>query len=103
MIKKVADYVNKYRMIEAGDIIVAGISGGADSVCLLFVLLEMKKQIPFTIRVVHVNHGIRKEAGKDAEFVRMLCRQNKIPFYLVEEDVRAFFGGRRTEGALQSF
>ena len=40
MINKVLNYVKEYQMIEAGDMVVAGISGGADSVCLLFVLLE---------------------------------------------------------------
>ena len=54
------DYVKKYGMISAHDMIVAGVSGGADSVCLLFMLLEIRKQIPFTLKVVHVNHGIHK-------------------------------------------
>ncbi len=61
MVKKVLEYVKKYRMIESGDTIVAGISGGADSVCLLFMLLEIQKQIPFAIRVVHVNHKVRED------------------------------------------
>lgn len=66
----------------------AGISGGADSVCLLFMLLEIRKQIPFTLKVVHVNHGIRKEAVEDADFVRKLCMERNIPFKLVEKNVK---------------
>ncbi len=89
MINKVLNYVKEYQMIEAGDIIVAGISGGADSVCLLFVLLEIQKQIPFTLRAVHVNHKIRPDASKDADYVRELCDRQGIPFYLVEEDVES--------------
>lgn len=89
MINKVLDYVKEYQMIEAGDIIVAGISGGADSVCLLFVLLEIQKKIPFTLRVVHVNHKIRPDASKDADYVRELCSRQGIPFYLVDEDVES--------------
>lgn len=88
MIKKVTDYVKKYQMISPHDTITAGISGGADSVCLLFMLLEIQKQIPFTLRVVHVNHKVRKEAGQDAEFVRKLCGKFQIPFYLVERNIR---------------
>ena len=72
MVNKVLDYVKKYRMIEPEDTIVAGISGGADSVCLLFVLAELQKRIPFAIRVVHVDHGIRQEAAEDACYVREL-------------------------------
>lgn len=89
MIKKILDYIKKYHMIEEGDTIIAGISGGADSVCLLFVLLEIKKQFSFDIEVVHINHGIRREASEDARFVEELCRQNGLPFHLVEEDIKA--------------
>lgn len=88
MIKKVMDYVKKYQMISPHDTITAGISGGADSVCLLFMLLEIQKQIPFVLQVVHVNHKVREDAGRDAEFVRELCGKFRIPFYLVEKDVR---------------
>ena len=88
--KKVISYMEKHCMIEAGDQIVIGVSGGADSVCLFFLLLEYRKKIPFTIQVVHVNHGIRPDAGKDAEYVEKLCSERQIPFVLVEENVRAY-------------
>lgn len=74
-------------MLEANDRVVVGISGGADSVCLLFVLLEWAKRVPLQLAVVHVNHGIRQEAVEDAAYVESLCKAHKIPFYLVEEDV----------------
>lgn len=87
MINKVTDYVKKHNMLCAGDTVVAGISGGADSVCLLFVLSELQKQIPFKLMVVHVNHLIRDNASMDADYVRKLCENINIPFYLVEKDV----------------
>lgn len=87
MIGKIMDYIKEYQMIQENDVVIAGVSGGADSVCLLFVLLEIQKKIPFQIRVVHVDHGIRKEAGRDADFVEQLCRENKLPFYLERADV----------------
>ena len=74
-------------MLKAGDRVVAGISGGADSVCLFFVLLEWAKHVPMELAVVHVNHGIRKEAAQDAEYVEELCQVHGIPFFLVEENV----------------
>ena len=92
MIAKVLNYVQMYQMIEADDTIVAGVSGGADSVCLLFVLSEIQKTIPFSLSVVHVNHGIREEACRDAEYVEKLCAEQGIPFYLVKEDVKAYAG-----------
>ena len=88
MIKKVLEYVKKYHMIESGDTIVAGVSGGADSVCLLFMLAEMQKQISFSVEVVHVNHKVRPDAAQDACFVRELCAKQGIAFHLVEENVK---------------
>lgn len=88
IVKKVKEYISKHQMIVAKDTVVAGISGGADSVCLLFVLQEIRKELPFHLVVVHVNHGIREEAGLDAEYVESLCRRMEIPFYLYERNVK---------------
>ncbi len=82
------DYIEKYHMIRPYDMVVAGVSGGADSVCLLFVLLEIRKKLPFELKVVHVNHGVREDAGADAEFVRALCEKYGLPFYLREENIK---------------
>lgn len=87
--QKVFSYVEKHGMIAAGDKIVVGVSGGADSVCLLLLLLEYKKKLPLSLAVVHVNHGIRAEAGEDARYVERLCGELKVPFYLRERDVRS--------------
>lgn len=67
----------------------AGISGGADSVCLLLMLRGLQEKIPFRLLVVHVNHLIRENAAEDAAFVKELCARFAMPFYLVERDVHA--------------
>lgn len=87
MLKKVENNINEYRMIDSGDTVTVGVSGGADSVCLLMNLIEYAKKIPFSIKVVHINHLIREEAGEDALFVRGLCEKYNIPFFLFEEPV----------------
>ncbi len=91
MVNKVKEEMIKYHMIEPGDVVIAGVSGGADSVCLLLVLEEIQKEkiIPFSIEVVHVNHGIRREASEDADFVRALCETKDIPFHLISVDIKA--------------
>ncbi len=86
--QKVKSFMDKHLMISPGDRVVAGVSGGADSVCLLFVLLAWMQELPFSLHVVHVNHGIRREAGDDASYVEELCIRHGIPFTLVEKDVR---------------
>lgn len=95
MIDKVLQYVKEYQMIEEGDCVVAGVSGGADSVCLLLMLLEINKTLPIEINVVHINHRIRSDAANDAAYVRELCEKYKLSFTLVEEDVAALARKRR--------
>lgn len=89
MVDKVLQYVRKHRMMEAGDCIVAGVSGGADSVCLLLMLLEIRRVLPVEIQVVHVNHLLRADAAADAAYVQKLCITHGLSFTLVEEDVAA--------------
>ncbi|MEZ3463071.1 MAG: tRNA lysidine(34) synthetase TilS [Lachnospiraceae bacterium] len=95
MVDRVQQYVREHHMIEEGDCIVAGVSGGADSVCLLLMLLEICRVIPIEIRVVHINHLIREDAAEDADYVRRLCLADKVHFTLVEEDVEAAARARR--------
>ncbi len=85
--KKVFSYIEEHGMIAYDDRIVAGVSGGADSLCLLFLLLEYAKRIPFTLVVVHVDHGIRPDAGEDARYVEELCAGEGVPFSLRKADV----------------
>lgn len=103
MLEKVRRYVECHHMLEMGDRVVAGISGGADSVCLFLLLLEMKEEYGLSLFVVHVHHGIRKEAADgDAEYVQSLCREYDIPFYLFKEDIpklaRAYGMGEEETG-----
>ena len=86
--EKVFAYIREHHMLQAGDRVVAGVSGGADSVCLLFLLLEWQKEVPIDIAVVHVDHGIRPEAGEDARYVEQLCAERGIPFFLTRAEVR---------------
>ena len=78
--KKIKEFIKKYHMITTGDRVIAGVSGGADSVCLFFVLLDLMEEIGFDLVAVHVNHGLRGEAAdQDEAFVRELCEKYKIP------------------------
>lgn len=90
MIQKIKDFIRKYHMIEKNDRIVIGVSGGADSMCLLFVLYELRAEIPMELQVVHVEHGIRREASRaDAEFVKQICQSLQLPYREVAIDCPA--------------
>ena len=79
MQKKVWEFIRQHDMIQKGDRIVAGISGGADSVFLFFLLLELKEKQAIDFAVVHVNHMLRgEEAERDEIFVRRLCQSHGI-------------------------
>ena len=70
MLKKVEAFIRQYNMIESGDHVVIGVSGGADSVCLLDVLDKLSKKLCFSVTVVHINHMIRgAEADSDENYV----------------------------------
>lgn len=81
--------IEKYHMIEAGEKMIAGVSGGADSVCLLYVLKEYQKKVPFELTAVHVEHGIRgMESLEDAAFTEELCARMDVPCYRISVDVQ---------------
>lgn len=85
--KRVFAYIEEYGMISPGDKIVAGVSGGADSMCLFRLLLAYRERVAFALAVAHVNHGLRRDAEEDARYVEELCGQEGIPFFLTESDV----------------
>ncbi len=90
MYQKVLSYVNQHHMLTQGDGVVAGVSGGADSVCLLFVLRKIQEEYGGKLFAAHVNHGLRgADAAADAEFVRRLCERWSLPFYIKEVDLKA--------------
>jgi len=87
---KVKAYMEEYQMVNENDTIVAGVSGGADSVCLFLLLEEYCRQKNARFVVVHLNHKIRAEAGDDARFVKELCEEFGVTLHLFEEDVEAY-------------
>ena len=88
MKKEVLAYIKQNKMIEKNDIILAGVSGGSDSMAMLHLLKELRQEQKFTLRVVHVHHGIRgKEADRDSSFVENVCREWQIPCRIYYYDV----------------
>ncbi len=87
--EKVLKTLQKYELIENGNNIVIGVSGGPDSMALLNVLhsLKQKKQIDVNLVVAHVNHGIRKEAEEETKYVEDFCKQKGIPCFTKREKV----------------
>ncbi len=87
MFDKVKAYMEEYHMVEENDTVVAGVSGGADSVCLFLLLHEYCKQKNARLVAVHLNHKIREDAGADAGYVKELCKEFGVTLHVFEEDV----------------
>ena len=82
MQKQTEIYMKQNHMVELGDGVLVGLSGGADSVGLLLVLWKLRETFQISLRALHVHHGLRgAEADRDAAFSRMLCERLEIPFY----------------------
>jgi len=85
--EKIRRYIQENQMIMPGDHILAGVSGGADSVCLFFLLQSFRNEMLFGLTVMHVNHGLRETADRDEAFVRQLCERYQVPFVSKHVDV----------------
>ncbi|MCR4787075.1 MAG: tRNA lysidine(34) synthetase TilS [Lachnospiraceae bacterium] len=87
---KVFEYITKYEMLREGDRVVIGVSGGPDSVCLLFLLHEFARTMKLDIEAVHVNHMLREEADDEEKFVSDLCAKLGIRFHAARADVKKY-------------
>ena len=86
--ERVKSFCDDNALIEKNDGIVAGISGGADSVFLFLYLLQVQKEYNLRLCFVHVNHGIRgSEADRDERFVEELCEQNGAMYKVFYKDI----------------
>ena len=69
--------------------VVAAVSGGADSMCLLHLLCRLREVFPFNLTCAHVNHMLREEADEDASFVEKMCHNWNVPFEIFKTDIGA--------------
>lgn len=86
--QKLKAYIEKTGMLSSGDLVITGVSGGADSVFLLLFLKTKLSGLHLKIRAVHVHHGIRgEEADRDARFVEQLCGKLEVPCSIYHRDI----------------
>ncbi|OGP46531.1 MAG: tRNA lysidine(34) synthetase TilS, partial [Deltaproteobacteria bacterium RBG_13_51_10] len=80
--------IQKYVMLQPGERVVVGVSGGADSMALLHVLWELRRDFRLSLVVAHLDHGLRPEGQAERSFVRKASAQLGIPFISRKVDVR---------------
>lgn len=95
MYDKIVRYIAKNRMFDGKSGVVAGLSGGADSVCLFLVLRRYCLEHGIALEAVHVHHGIRgEEADRDMNYCKELCKEYNVPVAVYEYDVPGYAAGR---------
>ena len=82
--------IRKYGMLQPGEKVVDGVSGGADSMALLHALWETREDFRTSLVVAHLDHGLRPQGEREANFVRKAAGKLRIPFFHRKEDVRAW-------------
>ena len=83
MLNKLLAFIRQYRMVESGDTVICAVSGGADSVALLWAMYLLRDKLQITLAAAHFNHHLRgEESQRDEQFVQNLCADYNIPLYL---------------------
>ena len=79
LITKFRNHLDKASLIQSGQHVVLAVSGGMDSICLLFLFNELKDEFGFQITVGHINHQLRTASKRDEAFVKMTCAKIGFP------------------------
>ena len=91
MINKIIRFADDLNMFPEAGIVLACVSGGADSMCLLYALLEISRTRGFEVSVAHYNHQLRGgESERDESFVKKRCEYLGVAFYSERGDVRNY-------------
>ncbi len=91
MLDKILGFIKQNQLVKAGDTVICGLSGGADSVCLLLAMCELSDKLGINVEALHVNHCIRgAESDRDEDFCRQLCQRLGVDFRAFSCDVPAY-------------
>lgn len=89
ILDKVKGTIRKYGLIQKGDRILVGVSGGPDSIALLYLLRALSKDLKTTLHIAHLDHMLREDSYKDREFVEGLAKKMMIPCTCAQVNVKA--------------
>ena len=89
MLNKLLAFVRQYKMIEPGDRVICAVSGGGDSVALLYAMYLLSPKLNLTLEAAHFNHCLRgAESDADAQFVAAFCDRLDIPLHMGQGNVQ---------------
>ncbi|BAS32295.1 tRNA lysidine(34) synthetase TilS [Dehalococcoides mccartyi] len=89
--ERVSKYIKKQGLVSAGDEILLAVSGGPDSVCMLYIMHKLSREMGFSLRLAHLNHGLRaEESDRDAAYVIELASALGLPLCQQKVSVKAY-------------
>ena len=88
MQNRLLKFVREQNLIAPGDTVICAVSGGADSVAMLFALYLLREKLGITLEAAHFNHNLRgEESLRDETFVRELCARYEIPLHVASGEI----------------
>ena len=87
LVSQVRQTIAEHRLLPAGSRVMAAVSGGPDSVALLHALLKIRAALRLSLRIVHLDHGLRPDSAQDADFVRALGTRWRVPTTIERREV----------------
>lgn len=94
--QKVLRFIKKHRLVTGGEKLVVAVSGGPDSVCLLYLLSKLQKELDIKLHIAHLNHQLRgADSAADAAYVAALSHKLGIPATIESRDVKSYQSQRR--------
>ena len=89
--QRVLTFIKDNNLAAHGEKLVVAVSGGADSVCLLYILATLRKELCIGLHIAHLNHQLRgKDSDADARYVTSLAKKLGIPATIASQDVKAY-------------
>jgi len=89
--------IEEYNLVKKKDRIILGVSGGPDSVCMLYQFQAIAKDYKLHLVCVHLNHGLRPEADEEERYIHSLCRKLTIPCVSEKRKVKTLYAGDSLE------
>jgi len=88
LVEAVKETILKHNLIDKGDSVLLGVSGGPDSLAMLYILNELKSPLNFKISVATFDHGLRKESTNEVDFVKSIASNLGVTFFTKRGEVR---------------
>ncbi|MBI4302260.1 MAG: tRNA lysidine(34) synthetase TilS, partial [Chloroflexi bacterium] len=87
----VLHFIQEHHLFNPGETVLVGVSGGADSLCLFYVLLQLQGTLGIRLHIAHLNHLLRgAESDADADYIANICQWFGVPSTIRHRDVRSY-------------